>query len=115
MRRWVIEFGVAMILWTGGAEATPIYVRAVNSPNANYPYIGGIQGLVSTDANLGTGSSNYAYLGGTVFTPAGAAPAFAVNSVTYATGFSQEIESGIWSVDAGGILAAHWINTDLSS
>jgi hypothetical protein len=114
MLRWVVKFGFAAILWAGVAGATPLYITAVNSPSAKYPYIGGIRGMITTDENLGAGSSNYVYLGGTVFTPAGAPPMLAANSVTYATGFSEEIESSIWSIDPGGVLGAQWVNTDLS-
>ncbi len=90
-------------------------VTALNGPNATFPQVGGIQGFASTSANLGAGSFNYAYLGGTTHTAPGATPTSGPNSFTAATGIPETFESSIWSLGGTGSLTPQWVNTDASS
>jgi hypothetical protein len=76
---------------------------------------GGIVGFANTSDNLGAGSFNYAYLGGTTLTAPGIAASAGANSFINATGIPEDIETSIWSIDAGNAVTAQWINTDLSS
>ena len=78
------------------------------------PFFGGIVGVFSTNNNLGPGSYNYTYVGGTVQTPSGSPPTSGANSFTMATGISRAIESSIWSIVGGTVLTPGWVNTDLS-
>jgi hypothetical protein len=89
-------------------------LTASNAPNTNLPYVGGIVGFASTSDDLNTGSYNYAYLGGTVQTPANSPPVSGENSFTLATGIPEKVESAIWSISASNVLTAQWVNTDLS-
>lgn len=97
-------------------SSSPFSITVTNNPaSSSYPYLGGIQGYGSTNANLGSGSYNYSFLGGTVATSPGATPATDGNSFTAATSISEAIESAIWSISSGDALTAQWINTDGSS
>jgi hypothetical protein len=97
------------------ASATSISILPTNPPNATDPYFGGIVGFFDTSNDLGAGSANYAYLGGTSFTAAGAPPTAGGNTFTVASGFAEDIESSIWTVDASDNLTPHWVNTNLST
>ncbi|KAG9093266.1 hypothetical protein FRC07_011496, partial [Ceratobasidium sp. 392] len=77
------EYGVFQPTQNGSLEVSITYrpdapgkieFLATNGPVASYPYIGGITGFSSEDGNIGVGSSNYAYLGGTAQTPPGSPP-----------------------------------------
>ncbi|KZP28607.1 hypothetical protein FIBSPDRAFT_1039369 [Athelia psychrophila] len=84
-------------------------IAAVTSYAAAWPLMGGIVGLLNTDDDLKSGSSNYAYIQGTTHTPAGSPPIAASNS--YPT--VEDTESGIWSYDSTtGAITAQWVNTD---
>jgi hypothetical protein len=91
-----------------------VNITALNGPNSSYPEVGGIQGFANTSPDLGSGSFNYAYLGGTTETASGATPTSGANSFTAATGVPEDFESAIWSVGAGGSLTPQWVNTDSS-
>ena len=95
--------------------SAPFDITATNGPNASDPLVVGIQGYSSTNANLGPGSSNYAYLGGGTATPANSPALNQPNSFTAATGISEGIESSIWSLGAGNQLLPQWVNTDSST
>ncbi|KAJ7835133.1 hypothetical protein B0H14DRAFT_2514511 [Mycena olivaceomarginata] len=93
---------------------------ATNSPSPTYPYFGAISGFASESDDFGSGSYNYAYLGGTASTPAGSPPVSTNsgdnNSFSAATGIPETIESAIWSYDpATQAITAQWINTDEST
>ncbi|MDQ6725598.1 MAG: Ig-like domain repeat protein [Actinomycetota bacterium] len=79
-------------------------ITALNGQNASFPYVGGITGFANTSPNLGPGSSNYAYLGGTTATPAGSPPVAGANAFTSATGIPEPIESAIWTQQASSTL-----------
>jgi hypothetical protein len=85
-----------------------------NSPNATYPYLGGIRGFASTNDNIGAGSSNYVFLGGTLFSASGLAAQPLGNSFTAATSIPEDTESSIWTLGSGNVLTPNWVNTDLS-
>ena len=95
--------------------SAPFDITATNGPNASYPLVVGIQGYASTNANLGPGSFNYAYLGGGTATPANSPALNQPNSFTAATGISEGIESAIWSLGSGNQLLPQWVNTDNST
>jgi hypothetical protein len=95
----------------GTSEAN---VSAVNGPDPTYPLVGGIQGFSSSSPDLGSGSANYAYLGGVTATAAGATPQSDANSFSAATGIAEDDESAIWSVGPDGVLIPQWVNTDSS-
>jgi hypothetical protein len=87
-------------------------ITAVNGPDSQFPYVGAIQGFASTSPDLGVGSRNYVYVGGTVETPVGATPAVLPNAYTNATGIPQTVESAIWSLSASNEFTAQWVNSD---
>ncbi|KAF8217989.1 hypothetical protein K438DRAFT_1952849 [Mycena galopus ATCC 62051] len=85
------------------------------NPSAIFDFLGAFVGNASTSNDLGPGSSNYNYLGGTVQTPAGSPPTNGGSSWEQATGDSKPIESAIasWSYDpVTTLLTPHWTNTD---
>ncbi|KAJ7087498.1 hypothetical protein C8R44DRAFT_893200 [Mycena epipterygia] len=89
---------------------------ATNGPDATYPFIGAIKGISSSSSDLGPGSANYAYLGGTSQTPAGSPPSAGDNAFDAATHLTEDIESAIWSYDSSTqAITAQWINTDSSA
>jgi Ca2+-binding RTX toxin-like protein len=89
-------------------------ITAINGPDSNVPFVGGIVGFANTSDDLGAGSYNYAYLGGTVETPIDSPPASGANSFTNATGIPEKIESAIWSLGASNELLPQWVNSDAS-
>jgi hypothetical protein len=97
------------VSFTPGTEQN---ITATNGPNAGYPLVVGIQGYYSSSADLSSGSSNYAYLGGGTPTAPGATPQTAPNSFTGATGISEAEESAIWTYGANNSLLPQWVNTD---
>lgn len=115
MRKMTTKLGFLTLLATGLACATPISIVTSNSPNPSYPYLGGIVGSASTSNDLLAGSYNYVYLGGTGLSSAGAAPQSGGNSFTAATSIAESYESAIWSLGAGNLLTAQWVNADLST
>jgi hypothetical protein len=93
--------------------SSPFSMTATNNPgSAAFPFVGGIRGFPDSSSNLGSGNSNFTYLGGTTSTAPGATPAPGPNSFTAATGISEDIETAIWSISASNILTGQWINTD---
>jgi hypothetical protein len=103
------------LLVTFNTSSSPFAITALNGPSVSFPYLGAIVGFSSTSDDLGAGSFNYLYLGGTVLTPSGSPPVSGGNTFSDATGIPENIESSIWSVSVGNTLNAQWINTDLSS
>lgn len=94
----------------------PFSLTETNNPaSSSYPYFGGVVGFASTSSNLGAGSFNYTYLGGTIQSAANATPGNGSNSFTNSTGIPEQIESGIWSISNTDVLTAQWINTDSSA
>ncbi len=89
-------------------------VTALNGQNASFPLVGGIVGFANNSDNLGSGSFNYAYLGGTTATAPGATPQTGANAFTSATGIPERIESAIWTINDANQLKPQWINTDSS-
>ncbi len=57
---------------------------------------------------------NYAYLGGTAQTAAGAAPGPGASAFDDSTGIPEDIESATWSLNGSNTLLPQWLNTDLS-
>lgn len=90
-------------------------IMALNGQNPSFPLVGGIVGFANTSDNLGPGSFNYAYLGGTTATAPGATPQTGANAFTSATGIAERIESAIWTLDDRNNLSPQWINTDASA
>ncbi|KAG8977381.1 hypothetical protein FRC05_001779 [Tulasnella sp. 425] len=109
----VVTFNVS----PDASSTSQLDFTADNSPSATYPFFGAIDGFASTSDNLGPGSYNYAYIGGTTQTPAGSPPnSGGDNSFTAATGIPEDIESAVWTYDAStNAITAQWINTDGSS
>lgn len=95
------------------APGTEGNVLAMNPQSSSFPYVGAIQGFASNSADLGVGSFNYAYLGGTTATAPGATPQSGVaNAFTNATGIPEDVESAIWT-GAGNIsVTPQYINSD---
>lgn len=87
-----------------------------NSPSSTYPFFGAIAGYASTSDDMGPGSYNYAYIGGTAQTTPGSPAVEGENTFYMATGESGDYESAIWNYDAGSqAITAQWINTDGSA
>ncbi|HWH10557.1 MAG TPA: Ig-like domain-containing protein [Solirubrobacteraceae bacterium] len=94
---------------TDGATTS---ITALNGQNASFPLVGGIVGFSNSSNDLGSGSFNYAYLGGTTATAPGAAPQSGANAFTDATGIPEDIESSIWTDGPGAQMIPQWVNTD---
>ncbi|KAG8722998.1 hypothetical protein FRC12_005931 [Ceratobasidium sp. 428] len=119
------EYGVFQPTQNGSLEVSISYrpdtpgrieFLATNGPVASYPYIGGITGFSSKGGDIGPGSPNYAYLGGTAQTPPGSPPVSADNSFSIVTSIPQDYESTIWSFDPETMaINVQWINTDKSA
>jgi hypothetical protein len=90
----------------------PFSITATNGTSPSHPFVGGITGFSSTSSDLGSGSFNYSYLGGTDFTPAGSPPFSGGNTFTEATGMFEYIEASIWSISGGNPLAPQWVTTN---
>ncbi|KAJ7726588.1 hypothetical protein B0H14DRAFT_3002077 [Mycena olivaceomarginata] len=118
------EYGQFQADQAGSLEVTFSYTpdspsqlnfMATNSPSPTYPYFGAISGFASESDDFGSGSYNYAYLGGTTSTPV-STNSGDNNSFSAATGIPETIESAIWSYDpATQAITAQWINTDGSA
>jgi hypothetical protein len=89
-------------------------ILTLNGSSADAPFLGGIVGFASSSDNLGTGSFNYAYLGGTAQTASGAAPGPGASAFDDSTGIPEDIESAIWPLNGSNALLPQWLNTDLS-
>ncbi|KAG9077512.1 hypothetical protein FRC06_008871, partial [Ceratobasidium sp. 370] len=119
------EYGIFQPFQNGSLEVSITYrpdasakveFFATNGPAASYPYVGGITGFSSKGGNIGPGSSNYAYLGGTAQTPPGSPPVSADNSFSIVTSIPQDYESTIWRFDPDTMaITVQWINTDKSA
>jgi hypothetical protein len=90
-------------------SSAPFSILGTNGPDATYPYLGGVAGFANTSNDLGAGSRNYAYLAGTV-----AGTATNQNSFSTASGVPELSQSVLWSLGAGNLLTASWVNTDSS-
>jgi len=90
----------------------PVNIPAENGI-PNFPLLGAVTGFASTSDNLGSGSSNYAYVVGTNETPVNSHPASVGNSFSTTTGISEDSESAIWSFSfTNGHIEPQWVNTD---
>lgn len=99
---------------TGSSSRTDMY--ADNSPSSMHPFVGAINGFSATDNNLGPGSYNYAYLGGTSQTPSGSPAVAGENTFYMATGIDGDYQSAVWNYDANTqAITAQWVNTDGSA
>jgi len=93
--------------------SAPFPIQILDSGAGSYPWLSAIQGFGNTDANLGTGSSNYAVLGNATLTAPGATPALQDNIFTDSTGVPSATESSIWSLPGtASLLDAQWVNTN---
>ncbi len=108
-------FGNALIVSFDPSSAPFDITVTNNAASAPYPFLGGIEGFANSGPNLGSGSSNYSYLGGTVGTVAGATPALGANSFTASTSIAEDIESAIWSISSSNVLTAQWVNSNGST
>lgn len=81
----------------------------------NERYLGLIDGFSNESPDLGPGSYNYVYLGGTSQTPSGSKPLVQSNSFSDATNLPEAVESAVWELSSNGILTAAWINPDGST
>lgn len=111
------EFGItttvgSRLLVSFDNAASRFSIEMLNSADSSYDYLGGIVGYSSND-DLGAGSSNYLYLGGTGQSLPGAGPTVGGNSFSDAVSLTRNYESAIWSL-AGSQLNPHWVNTNLS-
>jgi len=107
---------VASFSNTPGASSSQMDMYVENSPSSTYPFLGAIDGFSATDNDLGQGSYNYAYIGGTAQTAPGSPAMPDQNTYYMATGYDGDYESAIWSYDAGSqAITAQWINTDGSA
>ncbi|KAF8657558.1 hypothetical protein AX16_002195 [Volvariella volvacea WC 439] len=102
---------------TQECEAGTSNIETINGPDEAFPYLGGIVGYSSISDNIGPGSYNYVYFGGTTQTSPHSPPSTGANSFTARTGISRKIESSIWTCHRNGQdntyhLSAQWINTD---
>ncbi|KAJ6588785.1 hypothetical protein B0H19DRAFT_1057910 [Mycena capillaripes] len=80
---------------------------------ASWPLMGGIVGVVNVSDDLGTGSSNFCYIQGTIETPANSPPASVSNLNSYPS--AEDSESAIWTYNsATNAITAQWVNTDSS-
>jgi hypothetical protein len=113
---YVVTNTAADYLTVSFTPGSQFEITATNGPNATYPLVGGIEGFASSSPDIGSGSANYLYLGGTTTTAPGATPQSGLpNSFTTATGAAEDIESAIWSNGANDQLIPQWINTDGSA
>ncbi|KAG8777254.1 hypothetical protein FRC12_000478 [Ceratobasidium sp. 428] len=95
-------------------------LTADNGPDSAYPYVGAIDGYGSdADNNIGSGRSDYAYLGGTTgWTPGASAVtpedgSTPKNSFTDRTGIPEGFQTSIWTFDpATRGLYPQWVNSD---
>ncbi|KZT64523.1 hypothetical protein DAEQUDRAFT_741234 [Daedalea quercina L-15889] len=78
-----------------------------------HSYLSGIEKYADTSPTLGSGSWNYAYLGGTDVSAAGAGLQRGATSFSDAANLSSDWESAIWLVDSGTYtVTAEWVNND---
>ncbi|EKM58254.1 uncharacterized protein PHACADRAFT_252442 [Phanerochaete carnosa HHB-10118-sp] len=107
--------GQAMLLayqiCEGDAAGTPVTFFSTNGP-ATYPYLAGVVGFASLNNDLGPDMFNYVYIGGSAMeVPAGPAQ-YEKNAFSDASGAREGLETAIWSIGAGGAIAAQWVNTN---
>ncbi|KAJ7084710.1 hypothetical protein C8R44DRAFT_821902 [Mycena epipterygia] len=89
-----------------------INIVASSTYAATWPYIGGIVGAANSNADLSSGSFNYAFIQGTSLTPDDSPPAAVSNSYPAV----KQSESAIWNYDATtGAITAQWVNIDGST
>ncbi|KAB5590182.1 hypothetical protein CTheo_6375 [Ceratobasidium theobromae] len=87
-------------------------LTAINGPSNTFPMFGGIVGYSSGD-DLGPGSFDYIYLGGTASTPVGSPPVNGPNSFDAQKDYNRKIESAIWKyTPSTGQLIPQWVNTN---
>ncbi|KAG8768764.1 hypothetical protein FRB91_011507 [Serendipita sp. 411] len=80
------------------------------TPLGGYPFLGLIQGWLSEDSDIGPGSYNYLFLGGTPHSDPGSTPQIGANSWTLN---ARTYESSVWNIDvASGNVTPQWINTN---
>ncbi|THH27909.1 hypothetical protein EUX98_g6277 [Antrodiella citrinella] len=89
-------------------------IKALNGLTT-YPFLTAITGFADTSSDLGPGSFNYCYIGGSSQTPAHAPPTTQSNSFSDASGSPEQVESAIWTLGADGSLVPEWVNTDGST
>ncbi|TFK50841.1 hypothetical protein OE88DRAFT_1659944 [Heliocybe sulcata] len=83
---------------------------------SNFPLLGFMTGFANTNYGIGSGSSNYAYLGGVTQTPEGSPAIQQANSFSAASGIPDGVESAVWTWEpSSNALTVQWINTDGSS
>ncbi|KAI0628269.1 hypothetical protein C8Q77DRAFT_1149276 [Trametes polyzona] len=93
------------------ADSAPFEIEALNGLK-DFPLLGGIVGMSSSNGSFGQGSSNHAYLGGVVSVPQGPAHE-APNSFSTTTGVQRSVESVLWTLGPdGATLNAAWVNDD---
>lgn len=93
----------------------PINIQTVNGPYAAYPYLGAINGFSSTNSIFGLSSFNYAYIGATIETDAGAPAVTADNAFSASSGTPATVESGVWHYNpSNNAITLQWVNPDSS-
>ncbi|KAF8645346.1 hypothetical protein AX16_007850 [Volvariella volvacea WC 439] len=92
-----------------------VRLSAENSDILNYSLVGLIQGRDSDSVDLGRGSWNYLYFGGTIGTKANTPPTTVSNSYSNRTNTPRAAASDVWNIDlATGSVVPQWINSDNS-
>ncbi|MCZ4499958.1 MAG: repeat-containing protein [Marmoricola sp.] len=114
-------FGESIVTTTPGDYATVTATVGTQKNLTNgdgtgtFPLIGAVVGFANTSNDLGVGSFNYAYLGLTKATPAGAGPTAGGSAFSTNTGVVEPIESAIWTLGADASLTPTWLNSNLSA
>ncbi|KAI0919626.1 hypothetical protein AcV5_001640 [Taiwanofungus camphoratus] len=102
------------VQYTDCGTGVPVDLVSLNGI-ADFTLVGGIVGYASTFSDIGPGSYNYVYIGGTAQTPPNSPPMNRDNSFSFSTGVDEQVESAIWHIDrASDTVSAQWINADSS-
>ncbi|KAF9491439.1 hypothetical protein BDN71DRAFT_1452864 [Pleurotus eryngii] len=93
------------------ARLGPVSMTTVNG-SPTFPQLSALNGFANVNADLGPGTYNYAYLGGSTNTPPGSPAVVQPNSFSAAAGIPVGVQSSIWRYSSGLGVTAHWINSD---
>ncbi|TFK50840.1 hypothetical protein OE88DRAFT_1659942 [Heliocybe sulcata] len=108
-----VSFGTSSCASSAGY--TRLDITAENGIS-NFPMLGFMTGFANTDNNLGSGSYNYAYLGGVTSTPPGSPAVVQPSSYSAVAGVPDATESAVWAWDrSSNALTVQWVNTDGST
>ncbi|KAF9487127.1 hypothetical protein BDN71DRAFT_1594628 [Pleurotus eryngii] len=93
------------------AQLGLVSMTTVNG-SPTFPQLSALNGFANVNADLGPGTYNYAYLGGSTDTPPDSPAVVQPNSFSAAAGIPVGVQSSIWRYSPGLGVTAHWINSD---